>query len=687
MAPELAEALMPLFAMACEDDPPLSECWATFTEVGRRLLGTTVGMVTERRDDELVFVHLLGGTGTAAPGDRIALDQAFCGLPLQLGHVLFCPDVSVSEYANHPAVAAMGLTAYAGVPLVVDERTVGTLCLFCQGGFPATIWTEAHREVLVMMGLWLSRRQQRERNRQLLRDKERHDLMLRTLFDGMQQMAGFIAPDGTMLASNAATLEALGVSAQDVVGFKAWECAWVRDQDHAQRLEDSVHRAAKGEVIRYTENIAVPDGPPISIDFSLTPIHEECGAVAFLLAEGRDLTPIIEEQRRRQAIERKVQETQKLESLGVLAGGIVHDFNNLLTGILGNASLVRASLPEKSSLAPQLREIESAARSSADLCQQLLAYSGRGRFVVSTIDLSALVADCTELLKLSISKSTVLRLELEGGPMWVSGDATQLKQVLMNLVINASEALGGEPGRVTVRAGFREVEGQQQPPLDVDATEPGSHVVLTVSDEGCGMTEDIRRQVFEPFYSTKFTGRGLGLAVVQGIVRAHRGGLRLTSEPGAGTTFELLFPLVGTPAEATESRTGPRPKVPQYCGTALVIDDTPGIGRVMRLMLRKLGMKTIEARDGMEGVQLFEEHRDELTVVFLDLTMPRLDGHATHQLLRHRGCTLPVVLMSGYNEQEISERFEDDDIAAFLQKPISFGAMQRALTCANGQPD
>ena len=297
------------------------------------------------------------------------------------------------------------------------------------------------------------------------------------------------------------------------------------------------------------------EGATLSHSLGRPPVNN----VPLLLLAVTDITERKSAENKRLQLERQMQETQKLESLGVLAGGIAHDFNNLLTVILGNASLALDELPPTSAAGDSLKAIEHTALRAAELCRQMLAYSGKGRFVIESIPLGALIRDMVSLLKASISKKAMLHLNLAESLPPLRGDPSQIRQIVMNLVINASEALGDHAGTITLATGL--LDESPEPLAGVHFGEPlaqGPYVWLEVSDTGCGMDPETRRRIFEPFFTTKFTGRGLGLSAVLGIVRGHQGALKVQSEPGKGTTFKVLFP-----AAPQELPTPPRPGEPK----------------------------------------------------------------------------------------------------------------------------
>jgi signal transduction histidine kinase/CheY-like chemotaxis protein len=383
----------------------------------------------------------------------------------------------------------------------------------------------------------------------------------------------------------------------------------------------------------------------------------------------------------RQEFERKLQETQKLESLGVLAGGIAHDFNNILTGILGNASLAIMDLPAGSQAGENLRAITEGSRRAAELCGQMLAYSGKGNFVVRRLSLNRLVQDTAHLLKISIGKGVDLRFNLDPSLPAIEADATQIRQVIMNLVINASEAIGEGAGVVHLSTGVARVEDEHAAARGSFVTQEvtaGECVCLEVRDSGCGMSPETRARIFDPFFTTKFAGRGLGLAAVLGIVRGHKGALRIDSEPGQGTAFRLLFPRAVGDAEI-EASEPPSPAPWRGQGCVLVVDDEETVRNTAALMLRKLGLDVALVSDGREAVDTFRAQPSRFAMVLMDLTMPQMNGEQAFAELRRVRPDIGVVLMSGFNEQDATSRFTGKGPASFIQKPFQFDELSAAV--------
>jgi PAS domain S-box-containing protein len=363
-----------------------------------------------------------------------------------------------------------------------------------------------------------------------------------------------------------------------------------------------------------------------------------------------------------EASEARSRHVQKLESIGVLAGGIAHDFNNLLHVVLGNADLARLQLPPESAAREHLDEVVRATQRAAELTQQLLAYSGRGAVETRRFDLSDEVRQMATLLRTAISKQAALVWDLSPD-LAISADPTQVRQILMNLITNASDALGESPGSITLRTGRTD-----DPPA---GSRTHDFVFLEVTDTGCGMDTSTLQRIFDPFFSTKFSGRGLGLAAVMGIVESHHGHIRIRTGPSEGTTFRILFPAVGAGAD---DETPPRASGADWRGrgTILLAEDEEGVREVVGRMLERLGFRVLPAEDGVAALEALDRSDHTVTAVLLDVSMPRMGGSETLMQIRERRPDLPVVLMSGYTEQEVASKLLDASAGAvgFLQKPF-----------------
>ena len=409
-------------------------------------------------------------------------------------------------------------------------------------------------------------------------------------------------------------------------------------------------------------------------------VYDEAGKLQFLEGLAIDITAQKKAEIEGIALERKLLEGQKLESLGLLAGGVAHDFNNLLTAILGNAGLARLSLsPSASSAETALRQIEIASQRAAELCRQMLAYAGKGRFVVEPTDLSLLVDGLRPLLKISVSHRATLTLDLAPRLPMIMADSTQIRQIAMNLVINASESLGDHGGEIAIATGVMRADATTLAHAVAGSElKPGDYVYLEVRDTGHGMTPDVLAKIFDPFFTTKFTGRGLGLAAALGIVRGHGGALKVESTPGRGTKFRLLLPPI-TAAAALPTVNSNSASPWRSSARVLVIDDDDAVREVTAAMLQSFGFKTKEASNGRAGLDLFRADPSAHDVIILDLLMPELDGEATLLELRQLRADVRVLIISGYHEGDLLKRHSGGGPLAYLHKPFKRGALEQAL--------
>lgn len=417
----------------------------------------------------------------------------------------------------------------------------------------------------------------------------------------------------------------------------------------------------------------------LNLELSKLPLRDGHGDIDGLLVISRDVTQLKRNEAEQREFARRLQETQKLESLGIIAGGIAHDFNNLLTIILGNANIARLQLPPDSSVRRFLSRIEATSLRAADLCKQMLAYSGKGLFVVRRLDVSKLVEEMTELLQLSISKKAALQLELTPALPPVLADATQLQQILMNLVTNASDAIGNKDGVIRVRSGAAYVDRKSLrgvcPATDIPE---GEYIFLEVSDNGCGMAAETREKIFDPFFSTKFTGRGLGLAAVLGIVRSHGGAITVQSEIGQGSSFRLLLPAVEGPADANG---WPAPASTGWKGqgTILLAEDEEGVRATTADLLQAGGFSVDRAENGRSAIDQFRAAPGRYQAVLLDFTMPNGDGEEAFLEIRRIQPHALILVMSGFSPQHVLDRFKGKGLNGFIQKPFQAKDLMDAL--------
>ncbi len=478
-----------------------------------------------------------------------------------------------------------------------------------------------------------------------------------------------------------------GWSAEEVLGkrFADWNFVLEEDMDNVRQAARSLLDGSVQRRSSQSRNLT-KSGAVVHCVWQNSVLRDAAGNVESILSLVQDVSERVRAEEAacaadaaRLALERKLQEAQKLESLGVLAGGIAHDFNNLLTSILGNASLAAAELPKDSMIQPLIEQIEQGAVRAADLCRQMLAYSGKGRFLVKRLNLNTVIEETMNLLRLSVSKSATLQVNPAPHLPAVRADSTQIQQIVMNLVINSSEACAEHGGSVVVRTGTMRADRRYFSKTYLAPELPeGEYVFFEVADNGSGMTPEVLARVFDPFFTTKFTGRGLGLAAVLGIVRGHGGALRVMSTPGEGTTFRVLLPFADG---AEEAEIASAQKTPEWRGqgTVLLVDDEETVRSTVSRLLGAIGFQTVRASDGVDGVAKFAAEPDRFQLVVLDLTMPGMDGDAALREMRVIRPSLRVLLISGYNEQEVAARFAGQQVGGFLQKPFTLDALRGKL--------
>jgi two-component system, cell cycle sensor histidine kinase and response regulator CckA len=485
--------------------------------------------------------------------------------------------------------------------------------------------------------------------------------------------------DGRIIEANQGFTNMTGYAREEALGkttlnLKLWTNSKCRD-------EYAGDVAKNGEVHDREYDFRTKTASILNCTVSgqLIPLGDEPHMLSII----RDITERKRAEQTRLEIERRMLHSQKLESLGVLAGGIAHDFNNLLMAIIGNLDL---ALLELDSEAPSREFIEQAlhaTRRAGDLTRQMLAYSGKGRFILEGIDLSALILEDVNLIHASVAKTATLNLNVPQDLSLVRADPGQVQQVIMNMITNASEAIGDRPGVITVTAGEQAFDEAYLSRSRIEQKPaPGRFVFVEVTDTGCGMDPDTLHRLFEPFFTTKFTGRGLGMAAVLGIVRGHQGAILVDSEKGRGTGIRVLFPVAEFihVAQSIESVVAGLPPGPvTISGTVLIVDDEEPVRDLCSTYVARFGLKTLLAADGKEAVEMFTRHVGEIALVILDLNMPAMDGLSTFHELKRVKPETPVILCSGYDEQEATQNFFGEGLAAFIQKPYHLQDLKQKI--------
>jgi two-component system cell cycle sensor histidine kinase/response regulator CckA len=487
-----------------------------------------------------------------------------------------------------------------------------------------------------------------------------------------------IDSEGRTTFANPTAEEMFGWSQDELVGrflHERLHCRWPDGTPFPMDECRHMQVLRSGETLRGVEDSFLSrDGRLVPISCSIAPIRAD-DAVAGAVLVVRDLT----EQKRAEETQREneeaLQQAQKLESIGVLAGGIAHDFNNLLTGIMGNAGLARRAIVAGRSeqAAALLRDVLAASERAADLTRQLLAYAGKGRFVIQPVDLCKLVSEVSTLIRASISKKITLVVDVPEDCPLVEADRAQLQQLVMNLVINGGEAIGDEAGTLTVRVRTEHfTERRERPRTEGFPISTGDYVRIEVTDTGQGMDAGTRGRIFEPFFTTKFLGRGLGLSAALGIVRGHRGAIGVRSEPGWGTTFTVLLPVPreSRRPERYSGHVGVEHDL-QGAGTILVADDEESVRSLVASVLEDAGYTVELARDGAQAVEQLQSLGEQIRLVLLDLTMPILGGAEAARELRRIQPEIPIVVMSGYGDIEVMQRFSEVGVDDFLPKPFT----------------
>jgi len=397
---------------------------------------------------------------------------------------------------------------------------------------------------------------------------------------------------------------------------------------------------------------------------SISPVKNQENVIINFVAVKEDITE-------RKQVEEALRHAQKLESIGTLAGGIAHDFNNLLNAILGQSTLAMNKISNENPAKDHIEKSIRAAERAADLTRHLLAYSGKGKFVTEEMDLNRLVKENIQILEVSVPKTGQLMFELGVPSPHIQGDIGQIQQVIMNLIINAGEAIAPNPGFITVQTGrltLTENDAEYWKYTNAPL-KPGEYAMLRVTDTGHGIKPDVLLRIFDPFFTTKFTGRGLGLAAVLGIVRGHHGGLRIESKEGKGTTFEVVFPVLDAPAAAAEPEQRTATVIDGKGKTLLAIDDEPSILELLKDIFTEANFKVITASTPMEGIELYRKHRVGIAMVILDYSMPGMDGKAAFEELMKIDTGVKVLLCSGYSEEEMKSAFGDIRPGGFIKKP------------------
>jgi len=527
----------------------------------------------------------------------------------------------------------------------------------CKDG--STVWTEFKAKLLSdpegrpdrILGISRDITERKRAEEALRESEERFRGAFTTAAHGM----ALVSPKGRWLKVNRALCEIVGYSEEELL---ATDFQAITHADDLHSDLDHVRQVLAGEIASYQKEKRCihRQGHLVWILLSVSLVRDSKGQPLHFVAQIQDISSRKRAEEERRQIEEQMRHAQKLESLGVLAGGVAHDFNNLLVSMLGHSDLALTKLPPENPARTNIEQVMQAAERASDLSRQMLAYSGHGHFIVQATDLSALVRENVHLLKAGIPKGVQLRTVLCDAPVLIVADVGQVQQVIMNLVINGAEAIGEKSGFVTISTGFETLRGEEKRYSRFTATElnAGRYVFLEVRDDGPGMDEETLSKVFDPFFTTKFVGRGLGLSALLGIVRGHKGGIDVQSGPGRGTIFRLVFPVTEEVPEdpavvAAES---------SLEGTILVIDDEEIVRKMASEMLTPEGMTVLTVESGAAGVSLYQARRADISLVLLDYSMPEMGGEETFKELRKVDPGVPILLSSGFGQEEATRRLK-----------------------------
>jgi hemerythrin-like metal-binding protein/PAS domain S-box-containing protein len=468
--------------------------------------------------------------------------------------------------------------------------------------------------------------------------------------------------------------EILGRTLPELLPMESCRSCLEKERQVLERMEE----------VQSEEQLSRNGGPPrtyLAQRFPLVDGAGQCWGVGVIIS---DITML------KQAEQTHLQ-ARKLESLGILAGGLAHDFNNLLGAMAGNVELAQL-VPASPEVMPYLNTLEGLIIRASGLVQQILAYAGRGRAGARALDLNRQAEEIVRLLRSSLSRKASLQFVPDSALPPIQADPSGIQQAIMSLVFNAAEAVEGEEegGVITVRTAQQDLDLAVVDAFTGQTLQPGRYVALEVADSGPGLAPEVLERIFDPFFTTKFAGRGLGLSAVLGTVRAQRGGIQVTSEPGQGSCFRLLFPAVTKLApEGPAAEVEQEPAAVGYrgAGTVLVVDDEEPLRTAAARALQRIGFTILEAGDGLEALRVFEANRAQIRLIVLDLTMPRMDGEEAYRALRSHGLLAPVILTSGFSESDVARHFRSKGIAGFLQKPYRLQSLVQTIRLVLAQEE
>jgi PAS domain S-box-containing protein len=599
------------------------------------------------------FEYELKGT----PCELVA-GQQVCQYP-QGVQALFPLDTMLEE---------MGIDAYFGMPIARRGETLGLLVALNDA--PTTPVGDLERVLSLFAQRAALEIERMEAERALERSEQRHRQLVTLCTEGIWS----IDASGHTDYVNEPMAEMLGVRPAEMLGRSLFD---FMDEQPAEQARRNLQRRRQGITERHEFRLRRADGSDVWTQMSTSPIRDDAGGYAGALAFVTDVT----EQRR---LDESMQRKQKLESLGMLAGGIAHDFNNLLVGILSNADLALRG----SDLPPRLRgvveDIQLASLRASELTRQLLAYAGRNTLHFESLSLPSLAREAASIIRSALAPGVTLELQLDEPLPPVRGDASQLTQVLMNLLTNAGDAVAEQGGSIRVRGGVMSADDPRLARGRVlDALDSGPHVWLSVRDDGVGMDEETAAHVFDPFFTTKEHGHGLGLAAVLGILRRHQGDILVDSTPGSGSELTILLPVAPQDDDRADAAPTPEQDARLDGRRVLIVDDEPMVRRTARMLLELEGVQVDEAGDGADALRKVGAGAPSYDALLIDMTMPGMGGVETLRELRAAGLQVPVVMTSGHSD----EAMPDDPGVRFLSKPFRAATLLEVIREAVWGPE
>lgn len=576
-----------------------------------------------------------------------------------------------------------GYESVALIPLRDDGQVFGLLQFNDPRQNRFTSSTIARFERMAdSLAIALSRRQEQEKLKKSEEALRVSESKIRALFDQTFQLIGMMTLDGTLVEANRTAIQFAGIKESDCIGKPFWDTPWWTHSEEMQvKLREAVEKAANGETVGFEATHLAADGNTHYLDFSIKPIKDGNGKVIFLMPEGRDITEHKQFEAEKAKLEEQNRQLQKAESLSRMAGAIAHNFNNQLQAVMGNLEMAASELSDGRNPAENLDESMKAAHKVAEISKMMLTYLGQTSGKRTSLDFSEFCRMSLPILQATIPKNIKLETDLPSIRLLINANAVEIQQILTNLLTNAQEAIDEKTG--TVHLGVNTVSETDIPalhrfPVKWQAKDQ-KYACLEIMDSGCGIQEKDMEKLFDPFFSTKFTGRGMGLSVALGIVNAHDGCITVENNINGGSIFKVFLPISDGASKSPKSDKSDRSDRPLKGGTVLLVEDENAVRKMVSIMLSSFKFTVLQARDGVEAVEIFKQHKDEISCMLCDLTMPRMGGWDTIAAIRAIKHDLPVVLTSGYDESNVMNGKHSEMPDYFLSKPYELEKLLDAI--------